>query len=63
MMHFAKIALGACVALVVLAVSRRLFPQLNFQIIAGVAFLAIIILVPLCKHFYGDRQKAKEGEE
>ena len=62
MVHFAKIILGACVALVVLAVGRRLFPQLNFQIVAVVAFLAIIILVPLYKHFYGHRQKTKEGE-
>ena len=56
MKHFAKIVLGACVALVVLAVGRQIFPHLNFQIVAAVAFVAIIILVPLYKHLYGNRQ-------
>jgi MFS superfamily sulfate permease-like transporter len=61
MKHFAKIALGACVALVVLAVSRRLFPELNFQVAAALAFIAIVIFIPLYKRVYGGRQEHKEG--
>ena len=61
MKRFAKTAIGACVALVVLAVCRYLFPGRNFQVAAALAFIAIIIGIPLYKRVYSVRQEREEG--